>query len=52
MKLLDDGGASSRLIDRMVPIAQQDAPWSFGYFPYAGSVQHQSWVHNCQARRC
>ena len=29
----------------MVAITQQDAPWAFGYNPYAGSVHHQ-WVGN------
>ena len=29
----------------MVAIMQQDAPWAFGYNPYAGSVHHQ-WVGN------
>jgi hypothetical protein len=37
MKLLDDGPEKQAVIDRMVAIAQHDAPWSFGYFP---------WVHN------
>jgi hypothetical protein len=29
----------------MVAILQHDAPWAFGYNPYAGSVHHQ-WVGN------
>ena len=29
----------------MVQIVQQDAPWSFGFFPYASGAA-QSWVHN------
>ena len=45
MKLLDDGPEKQAVIDRMVQIAQQDAPWSFGYFPYASGAA-QSWVHN------
>jgi ABC-type transport system substrate-binding protein len=45
MKTLDDGPDKQALIDRMVQIAQQDAPWSFGYFPYASGAA-QSWVHN------
>jgi ABC-type oligopeptide transport system substrate-binding subunit len=45
MKLLDDGPRKQALIDKMVKIVQDDAPWSFGYFPYASAaVQH--WVHN------
>jgi ABC-type transport system substrate-binding protein len=45
MKLLDDGPPKQALIDKMVNLARQDAPWSFGYFPFASAaVQH--WVHN------
>jgi ABC-type oligopeptide transport system substrate-binding subunit len=45
MKLLDDGAEKQAVIDRMVEIAQQDAPWSFGYFPFSSAaVQH--WVYN------
>ena len=29
----------------MVAIVQQDAPWSFGYFPWGG-LAFQQWVHN------
>ena len=45
MKLLDDGPQKQVLIDKMVAVAQQDAPWSFGYFPYSSSVA-QVWVKN------
>jgi ABC-type transport system substrate-binding protein len=45
LRLVDDGPDKQALIDRMVGIAQQDAPWSFGYFPYASGAA-QSWVHN------
>ncbi len=45
MKTLDDGPEKQDLIDRMVKILQDDAPWSFGYFPYSSAaVQH--WVYN------
>ncbi len=45
MKLLDDGPQKQAVIDRLVRIAQDDAPWSFGYFPYSSAaVQH--WVYN------
>jgi ABC-type transport system substrate-binding protein len=45
MKTLDDGPKKQAVIDAMVKIAQDDAPWSFGYFPYASAaVQH--WVYN------
>jgi hypothetical protein len=33
------------VVDQMVQILQRDAPWAFGYNPYAGSVHHQ-WVGN------
>jgi ABC-type transport system substrate-binding protein len=45
MKLLDDGPQKQALIDKMVSVAQQDAPWSFGYFPYSSSAA-QVWVKN------
>ena len=45
MKLLDDGPEKQAVIDALVKIAQDDAPWSFGYFPYSSAaVQH--WVYN------
>ncbi len=45
MKYLDDGARKQQVIDRMVAIVQEDAAWTFGYNPFAGSVQHQ-WVGN------
>jgi ABC-type transport system substrate-binding protein len=45
MKLLDDGPEKQAVIDRMTQIVQDDAPWSFGYFPYS-SAAAQTWVHN------
>ncbi len=45
MKYMDDGPQKQQTIDRMMAIVQQDAPWSWGYNPYAGSVHHQ-WVSN------
>jgi ABC-type transport system substrate-binding protein len=45
LKTLDDGPEKQAVIDEMVRIARQDAPWSFGFFPYA-STALQSWVHN------
>ena len=45
MKSLSDGPQKQALIDQMVAILQKDAPWSWGYFPYASAaVQH--WVYN------
>lgn len=45
LKSLDDGPAKQAVIDQMVQILQRDAPWSFGFYPYA-SVAQQAWVHN------
>ena len=45
MKVLDDGPAKQALIDQMVRITQNDAPWTMGFFPYA-SAATQGWVHN------
>lgn len=45
LQLLDDGPEKQKVIDRMVRIAQEDAIWAWGYFPYAGSA-FQPWVHN------
>ncbi|HMO47881.1 MAG TPA: ABC transporter substrate-binding protein [Rubrivivax sp.] len=47
MRLLHDGPEKQAIIDRLMQIVQQDAPWSFGYFPYASGAA-QSWVHNYQ----
>lgn len=47
LKLMDDGPAKQQVIDRMVAIAQRDAPWSFGYFPYS-SAAVQQWLHNAR----
>jgi ABC-type transport system substrate-binding protein len=45
LKALDDGPQKQAVIDKMVGIAQQDAPWSFGFYPYA-SAAVQKWVGN------
>jgi len=45
MKSLDDGPEKQKVIDEMVKIAQTDAPWTMGFFPYA-SAAVQQWVHN------
>jgi len=45
MKVLDDGSRKQALVDELVAIAQRDAPWSMGFFPYA-SAAAQGWVHN------
>jgi ABC-type transport system substrate-binding protein len=45
LKLLDDGPAKQKLIDTMVRLVQEDAPWTWGYFPFASGA-YQSWVKN------
>jgi ABC-type transport system substrate-binding protein len=45
MKTFADGPERQAIIDRMVAIAQRDAPWAMGYFPYT-SAAHQRWVKN------
>lgn len=45
MKFLDDGPRKQELIDQMITILQQDAVWSFGYFPTSAAAYHQ-WVYN------
>jgi ABC-type oligopeptide transport system substrate-binding subunit len=47
LKGVDDGPEKQALIDRMTAIVQQDAPWSFGYFPYSSGA-FQAWVHNAK----
>ena len=45
MKFLDDGPEKQKLIDEMITTVQQDAIWSFGYFPTSAAAYHQ-WIHN------
>jgi ABC-type transport system substrate-binding protein len=45
LKMLDDGPQKQAVIDKMVTLLQQDAPWSFGFYPWA-STAVQSWVLN------
>ena len=45
LQTLDEGPRKQEVIDKMVAMVQQDAPWSFGYFPYGG-LAFQQWVHN------
>ena len=45
MKTLEDGPQKQKLIDDMVRIAREDAPWTMGFFPYA-SAAAQRWVYN------
>jgi ABC-type oligopeptide transport system substrate-binding subunit len=45
LKSLDDGPRKQAVIDEMVQMVQQDAAWSFGFYPWASSAV-QGWVHN------
>lgn len=45
MKFLEDGPEKQAVVDRMIEIVQQDAPWAFGYFPTSAAAFHQ-WVGN------
>jgi ABC-type transport system substrate-binding protein len=45
LQLLDDGPEKQKVIDEMVKIVQDDAIWSFGYFPFASGA-YQPWVSN------
>jgi ABC-type transport system substrate-binding protein len=48
MKVLEDGPAKQQLIDQLVAIVREDAPWTMGYFPWASAaVQH--WVYNSKS---
>ncbi|HZF80912.1 MAG TPA: ABC transporter substrate-binding protein, partial [Rubrivivax sp.] len=45
LKTLDDGPEKQKLIDQMVALVREDAPWTMGFFPWA-SAARQQWVHN------
>jgi ABC-type transport system substrate-binding protein len=45
LQSLDDGPQKQAVVDKMVHILQEDAPWCFGYFPWGG-MAFQQWVHN------
>ena len=47
MKLLDDGPEKDRLVDEMIRIVQEDAPWGFGTAPRTAAAYHQ-WVLNAK----
>ncbi len=47
MRFLDDGPEKEAVVQKMMRIVQEDAPWMFGYFPKAGGAYH-SWVHNAK----
>ncbi len=45
MKFEEDGPVKAQLIDEMIRIAQEDAVWSWGYFPTSAAAFHQ-WISN------
>ncbi len=45
LKTLDDGPQKQAVIDQMVKLVQDDAPWSMGFYPWA-SAAVQGWVKN------
>ncbi len=45
LKALEDGPEKQAVIDKMMLILQQDAPMSFGFYPYS-SVAIQDWMGN------
>ena len=47
LRNLENGPEKARVIDEMLCIVQQDAPWSFGYFPTSAAALHH-WVKNAK----
>ncbi len=45
MKDMADGPDRQAVLDEMVEILRRDAPWIWGFFPKAFSLNH-AWVHN------
>ena len=45
MRYMDEGPAKAEAINELIKIVQEDAPWTFGYFPTSSAAFHQ-WVHN------
>ena len=45
VQTLEDGPEKQKLIDQMVAVVREDAPWSWGYWPYV-ALAFQPWTHN------
>ena len=45
MQTLEDGPEKQKVIDEMVAIVREDAPWAWGYWPYV-ALAFQPWAHN------
>ena len=47
MRLMENGPERQAVIDRMVAILREDAPWSFGFHPKEYSLRH-AWMGNAK----
>lgn len=45
LQTLEDGPEKQKLMDEMLALLREDAPWAFGYWSYSGSA-FQSWLYN------
>jgi len=45
MQTLEDGPEKQQVIDQMVAVVREDAPWAWGYWPYVG-LAFQPWTYN------
>ncbi len=45
LQTLDDGPEKQAVVDQMIQIAREDAPWAWGFWPFVG-MAYQPWVYN------
>jgi len=45
MQTLDDSPEKQKVMDEMLAIVREDAPWAWGYWAYVG-LAFQPWLHN------
>ena len=45
LQTLEDGPEKQKVIDQMVAVVREDAPWAWGYWPYV-ALAFQPWAHN------
>ncbi|MDC8783863.1 ABC transporter substrate-binding protein [Roseateles koreensis] len=45
LQTLEDGPEKQQVMDAMLKLVREDAPWAFGYWSYSGSA-FQSWLYN------
>lgn len=50
MKNMEDGAERQKIIDRMVNVLRQDAPWLWGYHPKDYGLYHD-WLQNVKPNR-